>query len=49
MANERNAGRKPKYGVKTKLKLLQRKVPDANYTEIADKIDKMLKEDYGSR
>lgn len=43
MPNDRNAGRKPKYG-KVPLKLLQRKVPEKKWVEIGNRVDDILKE-----
>lgn len=41
MSNDRNAGRKPKYG-SVELKVLQRKIPKSKFKEIADKVDEIL-------
>lgn len=43
MPNDRNAGRKPKYG-KVALKVLQRKVPKSKWLEIGNRVDEILKE-----
>ena len=42
MANDRNAGRKPKFNKGVKLISLQRKIPEKGFKEISEAVDKTI-------